>query len=122
MAESKTYQEHQEALLNMRSRPARLSYALQHSSDIRKSIERKKNPNKRGGGKTFEGLHWLEGIDLDTLAVGLSQYEYSGKKATSQASRMGEHAFALMKVKDFDHRDNWFLGRVLLMGSGRPRQ
>lgn len=45
MAESKTYQEHQEALLNMRSRPARLSYALQHFSDIRKSIERKKNPS-----------------------------------------------------------------------------
>ena len=114
MAESKTYQEHQESLLNMRSRPARLSYALQHFSDIRKSIQRKNNPNKRGGGKTFEGLHWLEGIDLDTLAVGLSQYQYSGKKATSQAFRMGEHAFALMKVKDFDHRDKWFLGRVIL--------
>ena len=53
MAESKILLEHQEALLNMRSRAARLSYALEHFSDTGKA------PNV-----TFEKSHCTVGTTV----------------------------------------------------------
>ena len=114
MADSKTLQEHQEALLNLRSRSLRLAYTLQNFTDIRKAQARVTDPGKRGGGKTFAGLKHLEGIDLEWLAINLSQNDYGGKKATSQAFKMADQVFILLKKVNVEYSDKWDLGRVLL--------
>ena len=114
MADSKTLQEHQEALLNLRSRSLRLAYTLQNITDIRKAQARVTDPDKRGGGKPFAGLKHLEGIDLEWLAINLSQNDYGGKKATSQAFKMADQVFILLKKVNVEYSDKWDLGRVLL--------
>ena len=116
MADQISSEEHQVALLNLRSRSARLTYALQNFKDILKAHRRKTNPNTRGGGNQFSGLKYLEGIDLEWLATHLAQNDYSGKKATSQIFRMAEQACHLLKRIDLDHSEKWHLGRALMSG------
>ena len=114
MAEYKTYQEHQESLLNLSTRYEKLRYSLQNFKDILKAHRRLTEPDKRGGGNQFAGLTHLKGIDLEYLAYQLAQNDYGGKKATSQAFRMAEQACVLLKKVDLEYIQKWHFGRVLL--------
>ncbi|MGE4636110.1 MAG: hypothetical protein AAEI92_12205, partial [Arenicellales bacterium] len=78
MADSKTLQEHQEALLNLRSRSLRLAYTLQNFTDIRKAQARVTDPDKRGGGKPWPALKFLERVDLEWLAIELARENWAG--------------------------------------------
>ena len=64
-------------LLEMRSDTARVSFALQNFSDLRKT------PGTRGGGKTMAGLKHLKGKDFDRIAIKLLETEWTGKLVTS---------------------------------------
>ena len=56
----------------------RISYALQNFSDIRKAHTRAlaNDPNERGGGKTWVGLRFLEGRDIESLAIELTLIDW----------------------------------------------
>ncbi len=114
MADSKTLQEHQEALLNLRSRSLRLAYALENFTDIRKAIQRRDNPDKRGGGRTWPALKFLKKDEIESLAIDLASEDWAGKKCAAQMMLMADKAFGLMRNVDADFIDRWGLGRILM--------
>ena len=91
----------------MRSDTARVSFALQNFSDLRKT------PDTRPGGKTWPGLKHLKGKDFDRIAIKLLETEWTGKLVTSSLMRMADQIEALLVIRGLSSKDKWEMGRVL---------
>ena len=115
MAESKTLQEHQEAILNLRSKSLRLSYVLENFTEIRK-----RHTNQMTGAITTRGKPWpaytkfLTDINHEELAIELCSENWAGKKCASQMMLMAGRALGWMRKTDYDFDDQWGLGRLLM--------
>ena len=94
-------------LLEMRSDTARVSFALQNFSALRKQ------GGTRGGGKTWAGLKHLQDKDFDRIAIKLLETEWSGKLTGSSLMRMADQIEALLVLRGLSSKDKWEMGRVL---------
>jgi len=108
-----TLAEHRDALILADTRYRRLLYAFQNFSDILKAHRRINDPDKRGGGKTFDGLRFLTEADVELLSLYLVQEDWTGL-ATAQTFNMAELAFNLMNADTPSFEDTWSFGRVLM--------
>ena len=94
-------------LLEMRSDTARVSFALQNFSDLRKT------PDTRPGGKTWPGLKHIKGKAFDRIAIKLLETKWTGKLVTSSLMRMADQIEALLVIRGLSSKDKWEMGRVL---------
>jgi len=107
--------EHQEVLLNLRSRSMRLAYVLKNFTEIRK-----RHTNQMTGATTTRGKPWpaytkfLTDINHEELAIELCAENWAGKKCAAQMMLMAGKALGWMRRTDYDFDDQWGLGRLLM--------
>ena len=99
---------HLTALLELKSKTARLSYVLENFTSIRQ-----KKPDGKTG-RPWPGVILLEGFDKEFLASHLTARDYGGRKATSTLFQMAEKTTMLLKMVDVTHDQKFELGRYLL--------